>query len=162
MKNFYPRKPMQAVIIDIDGTLADVRSIRHLLAGSIFTTSEEMLDLYHKLAIDVPVVEPIYIFTQQALEEDVTLFFVTARKERYRQDTIDFLRRHEIEYHGLYMRADDDMRSDVELKKDILEKIRSQGYRVTTAFDDNPQIVEMWVSEGIPAYYVTGYGFNYE
>ncbi len=146
----------KAVIFDIDGTLADVREIKHHLTGDVVD-----YDLYHKLAQDAPPVEPIVIAAVSMVALGLSPLIVTARKAKYMDDTVIFLRRNNIPFDMIFMRQDDDDRTDVDLKRDILKRIRSMDYDVKLAYDDNPEIIDLWVSEGIPAVFVPNRGFDY-
>ena len=46
------------------------------------------------------------------------------------------------------MRSENDCRSDVDVKREILQKIREQ-YDVSFVFDDRRSVVQMWREEGL-------------
>jgi hypothetical protein len=52
------------------------------------------------------------------------------------------------------MRIVNDFRPDVAVKTDILERIVADGYRVVEAWDDAPDVVELWRSHGIEVHVV--------
>jgi phosphoglycolate phosphatase-like HAD superfamily hydrolase len=49
-----------------------------------------------------------------------------------------------------------DGRPDVEVKREILAQVR-QRYDVVRAWDDNPHVVALWESEGVPVTLVPGW-----
>ena len=152
---------MRAMIFDMDGTLADVSSIVHHLNAPLNLMEIEALDLYHELSVDVPAVEEIVRAAQSAHDLGYAVLIVTARKIKYMGVTGHFIVKHDIPCEAIFMRSDDDLRSDYELKKDILRRIRAQGYVIERAYDDNPEIIKLWTEEGIEAILVEGNGFNY-
>lgn len=153
---------MKAMIFDIDGTLANVTSISHLIDGYDFGTHpKEFFDEYHEKSVSVPAVEWIAAEVRKALDDGYAVFIVTARKIMYAQQTADFLGGNDIPCTGVFMRRDDDNRPDHEYKLDVLNTIKHMGYIVEKAYDDNPAIIELWKSHGIMTVFVQGYGFKY-
>lgn len=141
-----------AVIFDMDGTLCDVTSIRHHIVG----VQRKNFDKFHSLAIDCP---PIYWVAGLAYichHYGDAVLIVTARSTRYRNSTAFWLAMHGIPSDAMYMRRDGDYRVDVEVKRDMLARIR-QSWNVVHAYDDNPSIIELWESEGIPTTRVPGW-----
>lgn len=83
-----------------------------------------------------------------------TPIFVSGRKEKYRKITTSQIKawNHRSAFRTnfrLYMRADDDFRSDVELKREIYENYIKDKYDVFCAIDDRKCIVDLWRSLGI-------------
>lgn len=76
------------------------------------------------------------------------MLIVTGRPETYRKITEQWLIWNHIEYDNLYMRSENDCRSDVDVKREILQKIREQ-YDVSFVFDDRTSVVKMWREEGL-------------
>jgi hypothetical protein len=54
----------------------------------------------------------------------------------------------------LFLRADDDFRSDDVFKKDVLDELINSGVKPDLVFDDRNSVVEMWRREGIPCFQV--------
>lgn len=147
-----------AVIYDVDGTLADVSGIRHYVTDD---PKRKNFQKFHAAASYCRPHEDIVHLAQTTAEFGIYNFVVTARNEMWRYRTTVWLRKWEVPYAALLMRADGDQRPDVEIKKDILASIRERGYRVVYAVDDNPSIIALWKSEGIhtqivPGWYVKG------
>jgi hypothetical protein len=63
---------------------------------------------------------------------------------------------HGIPSVAMFMRGDKDGREDVAVKRDFLARIR-QTHEVVHAIDDNPAIVRLWESEGIPTTIIPGW-----
>ena len=144
-----------AVIVDVDGTLCDVSGVRHYVTSD---PGNRNYDRFHAAsALCPPIPSAVeWVAAQRALGR--TIIVVTARKRRWEFVTRRWLRKWEIHCDWLLMRPDADQRRDREVKADILALIRSRGYRVVAAIDDNPAVVELWESQGIPVTVVPGWG----
>lgn len=145
---------MDAVIFDMDGTLADVSGIRHHLRKP---KGQKDFDAFHRESIDCPAnLEP---WTSAVFlgALGVKILIVTARQAKWRYHTILWLHEQHIPYSELYMRTDGDFRPDYEIKRDLLAQIRRDGYNPILAWDDNPAIVQLWTEEGIPCMIVPGW-----
>lgn len=145
-----------AVIVDMDGTLADVSSIRHLVDG---ITAKKDFHAFHTASEFVPPNRQAIDYCIRAHKAGRVVIIVTARMEQWRGATERFLARELIPHvpiEAQYHRADGDYRKDREVKAEILAQIR-QTYNVVGACDDNPNVVELWESEGIPTEIVAGW-----
>lgn len=149
-----------AVIFDMDGTLADVRSIRHHVVPPTPKPKGWKKDFhaFHTLSVDVPANAHVVDHAIRASLLGNAVIIVTARSAKYRPQTAWFLAMHGIPSDALYMRGDKDGRPDYDVKKDILTAIRRE-YNVIHAVDDNPDIIRLWNEEGIPCTIVEGFGF---
>lgn len=147
-----------AVIFDMDGTLADVSSIRHHLT-KFDSTSRRVIkhfDKFHSESVNVPPHSHVVNAAQVAHMLGNAVLVVTARKHMWRNHTAWWLAMHGIHSDMLMMRGNDDNRKDYEVKKDMLNTIR-QAYNVIHAWDDNPSIIKLWTEERIPCTIVDGW-----
>ena len=110
----------QAVVFDMDGTLADVSSIRHLVRGG-----NRNFDQFHQQSVDVPPNDHVVEMAKQAKAEGKKVVIVTARKAKYRNHTAMWLAQNDVPSDAMYMRHDKDGRPDYEVKKDILTRIHA-------------------------------------
>lgn len=140
-----------AAIFDMDGTLADVSSIRHHVMGT-----GRNFDAFHSASIDVPPIQQAVDLAHQARTDGHDVIVVTARKAKWRSLTSFWLAMHEIPSDALFMRHDFDDRPDSEVKKDILDRIR-QRWNPVLAVDDRPSVCAMWRSQGIPTIVIPGW-----
>lgn len=140
-----------AYIFDVDGTLADVRSIRHHVLHE-----PKNFDAFHEQSINVPPYQHVVDLLNKARSEGHQILIVTARRARWRNHTAMWLAFNNIHSDALFMRGDEDSRKDYEVKKDILETIR-QAWTVVHAVDDNPRIIKLWEEEGIPNTIIDGW-----
>lgn len=143
----------RAVIFDMDGTLADVSGIRHYL---IPKNHRKDFDSFHRESVDAPPHGHVVNAAHVAHMLGLSVLVVTARKHMWRHQTAWWLAMHGVHSDALYMRGNDDNRKDFEVKRDILQQIRAR-FEPIHAWDDNPSIVRLWESEGIPCTVVAGW-----
>jgi len=141
----------EAVLIDVDGTLANVSGIRHHV-----TARPKRFDRFHSESVDCPPNMQAVELARAAHAAGQAVIVVTARRAMWRHHTAWFLALHGIPSDVLIMRADSDHRRDVDVKRDILAQIRTRWTPVL-AVDDNPSIIELWEAEGIPTVVIPGW-----
>ncbi len=146
----------KARIFDVDGTLCDVSSIRHLVRGGPGNDYRKDFDAFHRESINCPPHPHVVKAAQESMAEGVAPLIVTARQTKYRNVTAFWLAMHDIPSERLYMRRTGDMRPDYEVKRDILARIRN-SWDVIEAWDDNPNVIQLWREEGIPFVLVPGW-----
>ena len=152
---------MDAMIVDCDGTLADVSSIRHYIVppDPMPKGWYKDFDTFHSQSVNMPVIQSTKDQVLRAHMLGTKILIVTARRHMYRHHTAMFLALHKIPSDALYMRGNKDGRKDYEVKSDILHTIKKRGYKVIHAIDDNPSIIKLWKENNIPTTEVQGYGF---
>lgn len=143
-----------AVIVDVDGTLCDVRGIRHYVLADQLRRN---FDAFHKASALCPPIPETLDWVQGHRDAGNAIIIVTARKRQWEYLTRRWLRKWDICHDLLLMRADDDNRHDDLVKADILSSLRGRGFRIVAAIDDNPAIVALWEREGIPVTVVPGW-----
>lgn len=133
-----------AIIIDLDGTLADNSHRRHHV--------EQDNPRWDKFYQEIPD-DDVNQWCKKLINRfktGHTIYIVTGREgtEQIKTDTKVWLAENNIYYDHLHFRPKKDYRQDSEVKKEILEnEIRPQD--VLFAVDDRKQVVEMWRDEGI-------------
>ncbi len=129
----------KAIIVDIDGTLADVEHrVHHVRAAK-----KNWRAFNEGMAQDTVNVWCAGLIKAMRAN-DYGILFVTGRDENYRSVTEAWLKQHKIEYDKLFMRAAVDFRGDNEVKKQIyLEEIRDH-WDVVFVVDDRLSVVKMW------------------
>ena len=143
----------EAVIFDVDGTLCDVRPIRHYVEGPT-----KNFDAFHKASAlcdpNWDVVEDL----RRQVELERAIIVVTGRSFEYRPLTIRWLRGFDIHFDEIHTRPSRDFRKDAVIKKEILDRLRIR-YTIVGSWDDNPSVIEeVWEAEGIPTTVVPGWG----
>ncbi len=145
---------MDAIIFDIDGTLADLSHRRHLVTGEGRPNWGLFFD---KMVDDPPLANVCYLAellgSHPLAPAFVKLFLFSGRPETHRKETEDWLTANVPVYfeasEALMMRAEGDLRADTLVKKDMLRKIQRLGYVVRIVVDDRPSVVQMWKDEGL-------------
>lgn len=137
-----------AVIVDIDGTIADLSHRLHLIG-----TGKPDWEAFYSLAEeDHPMLDNIKMITDfvyAGTSGRMDILFVTGRPERIRDTTSRWIARHATSLQGkLFMRADYDHRPDDEVKKDIHDVLLKPRHDIVRVYDDRPRVVRMWKSLG--------------
>lgn len=147
-------------LADMDGTLANVSSIRFHVDGTHTKKQAngrvkpiKNFDKFHAASEFVPANQQAVDFCVRMRAAGHLVGIVTARMRQWEGVTTRFLERECAEHfdwvNPIWMRTDGDYRKDREVKSDILDEIL-QDYEVVAAIDDNPNIIELWEERGIP------------
>jgi predicted kinase len=130
------------VLVDIDGTLADISHRLHYVQGEKKDWDGFFLDIEK----DKPREEVIRLMIEA--KKDYEVFVVSGRPERYRENTLDWLCENGVPgFTALIMRGADDKRPDTMVKQDILKcfGVENVGYVI----DDRPCVIKMWRDNGV-------------
>lgn len=139
----------ECYIFDLDGTLALIEHRRHFVASK----PKNWKAFNAGITNDKPN-KPLINILELVHRYSFKIVLCSGREEVHRQATVDWLAKHHIPYDELYMRGEKDYRSDDIIKKELLDKMRSEGYNPLAAFDDRDRVVKMWRDNGIPCYQV--------
>jgi hypothetical protein len=135
------------VILDIDNTLA-INKRRY--SRSTLESGEVVWDVLYKhenLMLDEPNFCMIEL-TNWYYNNNYEIVIFTSRPESTRQSTIEWLNTHKVNYHSLHMRSrDHHYIKDVSLKHMMYTNFIKD--KVHCAFDDNQDIIDLWVSLNI-------------
>lgn len=174
------------VLCDLDGTLCDIRHRLHFVKGkcelcsgdskdgkACFTTTKEKEEntvvthqkkdwdgFFAGLSEDT-IREDVLDMLKEYVKQGKKIVFVTARPERCREDTENWLWRHNISsrydtlvndnaliYEAVVMRHNGDSRDDTLVKGEMLTKyFRPESIHVV--IDDRPAVIRMWRSNNI-------------
>lgn len=131
-------------IVDVDNTIADTGHRIHYI-----TNGHKDWDKWHSTAHNDEPINEIVGILDMANHAGIKIVLCTGRDEKCRQDTIDWLNKHEIPYDALYMRKLNDRRDDDIIKFELLEKIYEDGYEPILVLEDRSRVVRMWRSAGL-------------
>lgn len=135
---------IDAVIWDLDGTLADVRHRLHLIRQ----TPPDWRGFFDATRHDLP--HPEALRLNRILSRTLVPVIVTGRPEDNRQITVDWLHRHEVCWHLMLMRPDGEERPDYVVKVEQALSLRERfGLNPVMAFEDRPRVVEAMRDAGI-------------
>lgn len=136
----------KGVIVDCDGTLCDVSSIRH----HVRTPGAKDFDAFHQASGDCPPNEQALEFCRRHYAAGHVICVVTARMERHYTVTKTWLDKYmPVPYDGPIMRPDGLIHTDVSVKTRIYNYL-ARNYTIVACIDDNPKILELWAKIGIP------------
>jgi len=132
------------VVLDIDGVLADVRHRLRFVA-----TSPKNWDGFFAAAPNDDVLDVGAAFARDAASSH-DIVYLTGRPERTRDDTLDWLRRHNLPAGQLIMRREGDRRPAVLTKTQALRQIGKER-RVDLVVDDDPAVIDAIAKAGFRA-----------
>ena len=156
------------VICDIDGTIMNVED---RLALAIKNKRPEDKRMNWDVFLDPKVMEAedrpnwdVVFLIKKLMSTGSTILFTSARNERHRDVTMRQLAQgcninmrispYTNKGNRLYLRDDDDFRPDDITKKEIFERVLTDGFGPQLAFDDRDQVVSMWRGMGLPCFQV--------
>ena len=134
-------KEKPIVLVDIDGTLADVRHRLHHIRGA----RKNWKAFFEAMDRDTPIASTVAWV--QSLAENHEIIIVTGRPQQYRNRTLAWLKKNKIPFSDLFMRNDGDHRPDYEVKKEVLDCWPKQ--RIKLVIEDRPPVHDMWLQQGI-------------
>ena len=132
----------EIVIFDIDGTLADVSERIHYLK-----TKPKNWDAFFEGMAQDKAVQSMVRLCNILHASGIQILLCSGRNEQYRSETMTWLAEQNVHYHGLFLRKDNDRRSDTVVKREILAGIDKS--KVLFVVEDRSRVVEMWRSEGL-------------
>jgi FMN phosphatase YigB (HAD superfamily) len=149
---------MNAVIFDIDGTIADIEHRRHFVRSK----PKNWPAFVRGIKDDKPYTDIIWLMNT-LYHMGTKILIASGRSENDRKDTVAWLEAQHIwqrpsltetgrdvtEYEKLYMRASGDYRDDTIVKREILDVMRSDGFDPRMAIDDRNKVVDMWREAGL-------------
>ena len=135
------------VLVDMDGTLADVTHRLHWIRGS---KKKNWKRFFQEMSKDPP--NPVVLEWVKNLVPEYEIFIVSGRPAEYRQATTDWLRRYQVPFSELHMRRSGDRRPDHIVKGELLDEIGDD--RVAFVIDDRNSVCDMWRSNRLTCYQV--------
>ena len=118
-----------AIICDLDGTLANLNGRNPYDAS---TCENDGLNT-----------------VVASLLKGKTVFLISGREDKYREQTEKFLKKHNVEYLNLLMRKTGDFRKDSIIKIEIFDNNIRGKFNVEFVFDDRLQVCRMWHQIGL-------------
>lgn len=135
----------KAIIIDLDGTLADCEHRRCFIEGTkkdwkSFSRDENIiqdkLNLWCATIIN-------------KFKDSHKILLVTGRMEISRKITIEWLNKFDIKYDLLLTRKDNDFRKDSVIKEELYKNLIEPHFDVLFCLDDRKQVVDTWRALGL-------------
>lgn len=146
--------PREAVVADVDGTIVDVTSIRHLINGP------GGFHAFHRASVNCPVHQWVIDELRAHHAAGRAVLIVTAREAvpLFRHVTAWTLAIHGVPSEAMWMRARGDYRPDPVIKAEILDKITRRFPNVVRVYEDQPEIAtRVWLPAALPVTLVPGW-----
>lgn len=146
-KTFGPRR---IAFVDMDHTMTDAAWRDHMIKVNM--TDQDWANYHSCCDLDSPV--PAVVDLVNSLHADGwAVVIITGRNEFVRGLTKVWLEQHDVNYHVLIMRPDNDHRQAFEYKLDRAQEIIQNGEGKASAIiiDDNAKVCEAFKAWGIPA-----------
>lgn len=132
------------VIFDVDGTLMDIEHRRHFVVQR-----PKDFDAFREATSQDTAKEDIFAVAKALKAAGHRIIISSGRNKSQRAVTLKQLMGAGLVFDALYMRSDSDYRPDHEVKSQMLDKMRKEGFNPTMAFDDRQQVVDMWREKGL-------------
>ena len=126
-----------AIMCDLDGTLA------------LFPGKDPYERDFTKDIVNEPVRKILDMFARLDEYETYKFIMCSGRKDKFRDQTKQWLDENEIPCDLLYMREGEDDRKDSIVKKEIYDNNIRGKYNVLFVLDDRDQVVQLWRNLGL-------------
>ena len=134
----------EAIVVDIDGTIADNSHRTHLVEGK----KKDWSKFFDKMGDDKPIRESI-LLVQKYFREGLTVLIATGRLKKYEVLTTNWLDKHiGVDEYLLFQRENNDFRSSVDLKKEIILNIQGR-FDIKIIMENDEKIVQMYKAQGL-------------
>tara|TARA_B100001971_G_scaffold213155_1_gene245568 strand:- start:154741 stop:155181 length:441 start_codon:yes stop_codon:yes gene_type:complete len=135
-------KRNECIIIDIDGTLANIDHRRGYLDDGNdwkrFNSSMEndSLNIWCKAIVD-------------KFKNEYQIILLTGREEIHKDVTLKWLKDHDVHFDSIYFRTEKDYRDDAIVKKELFERHIHGKHSPLFVVDDRKKVVSMWRDLGL-------------
>lgn len=147
-----PVAPGPAVVFDMDGVLSDAAGRQHYLERP-----HRNWDAFFEACGDDEVIAEVARLLE-LLDHGLHVVLLTARPLRVRPQTLGWLERYGLRWDLLVMRDWGDYMASRTFKRLAVEDLRSYGFDLRLAFEDDRRNYEMFHDEGVPCVYIhSGY-----
>ncbi|PHX59533.1 MAG: hypothetical protein CK520_03945 [Actinobacteria bacterium] len=139
--------PIRAAVIDIDGVLSEAASRQHYLENE----TQDWSGFFDACGEDL-VIDEVRVLLD-LLDPTLRIVLLTARPLRVHPLTEAWLARYSIRWDLLVMRPTDSSQDARDFKQSATKDLRSSGFDLVIAIEDDLRNVEMFRREGIPCLY---------
>ena len=134
------------IIFDVDGTLMDISHRKKFVESK----PKDWDSFREQTPNDTPFTE-IFAVAIALQKAGHRIIISSGRNRSQRGITLKQLMGNGLVFEKIYMRSDTDYRSDVIVKREMLDKMRANGYDPKMVFDDRDAVVQMWRDAGLKA-----------
>lgn len=141
----------RCVLVDIEATLSDNRHRENLLPSKKLTgdTARIAWDKYYSGIINDPPYRQVVMFCNSLVAKNIAVILLTGVTQKFNKLVRQWLEDNSVAYSKILMRKNDDFRSNVEVKSDLLHVVKVSGYRPVLAIDDMSDILDMYKENDI-------------
>lgn len=141
-----------AVVFDIDGVLCNADERQHFLSDG----RRDWKSFFAACGGDTLIEETSRLIP--LISADVAVVLLTGRPLEVQQTTIEWFDRHDLRWDLLIMRDRGDYTASLTFKQQTVRKLKTMGFDLQLAFEDDVRNQEMFQNEGVPCMYVhSGY-----
>ncbi|MCL4423189.1 MAG: hypothetical protein M1115_08500 [Actinobacteria bacterium] len=145
-------EPREAVVFDLDGVLSDAAGRQHFIEGA----RRDWDSFFDACGEDPPVKEVATLL--DLLNPALAIVLLTGRPRRVRSQTLSWLSRHQLRWDVLVMRDSGDYSQVTRFKRTAVAELRTFGFDLVLALEDDPRNREMFHAQGVPCIYIhSGY-----
>jgi hypothetical protein len=147
-----PVVPGPAVVFDIDGVLSDAAGRQHFLESG----RTDWVAFFDACGDD-PLVEEVARLLD-LLDGSLCIVLLTGRPLRVQPQTLAWLRHYRLRWDLLIMRDRGNYSQAARFKQSAVDALRTYGFDLRLAFEDDPRNRDMFHAEGVPCIYIhSGY-----
>lgn len=135
------------VVFDVDGTLAefDDAGLGHLVHGL-----DKDWEAFHQAMAQASVIAPVAHLLRRLKQAGETIVICSGRPEGWGHYTQDWLRANDLSFDAVYLRPEgQDHHSDPDVKRQLLARMRADGFEPWIVVDDRRSVVDLWRAEGL-------------
>jgi hypothetical protein len=136
----------KAILVDINGTLSDVSEVVHFIKGA----EKDWIGFFNNMNKVKP--NPMVQEFIKRFSPGNVIVLVSGAPDTYQDQTIEWLKKHNIEYDDIFFRPTWDKRRGWQFKKSLLNNKLSNLYSIQMALDDKQDACKMWIENGIPCW----------
>ncbi len=147
-----PVEPGPAVVFDLDGVLSDAAGRQHFLDHG----SRDWRGFFDACGDDALIEEVARLI--ELLDPALLIVLLTARPLRVQPQTLAWLERYGLRWDLLIMRGHGETTRAAEFKVEAVVALRSAGFELCLAFEDDRRNVDAFHARGVPCIYIhSGY-----
>lgn len=138
------------IILDLDGTIANCE-----WRLDFIKTKPKNWPAFHKGTRKDGTHDDILYLVKLLQANGARIIICTGREEVVKEDTTWWLENvAKLKYDAIYMRPKGDHRPDTIIKKELLDRMREDGYNPVMAFEDRKRVAQMFRGQGIRVLHV--------
>jgi hypothetical protein len=154
--DYYVLRAGKVVLLDLDHTISNA-FWRDGIADLVMAKEATWDDYHNKLSLDLPI-WPMVHMIQSLYRDQWFICAITARPEKFRQITMQWLFKYDIYISELLMRPDENFRPATEIKMELVRERWGSQFTdfVKLVIDDRDDICKMFNGHGITTLQVRG------